>query len=539
MMRTPTRARTTLVLTAVLLFGVCDAFAEAVDFERQAITVALTQEPPNLNSLETTDLVSFFVLGHVMEGLLRYDRRGLLAPGVAESWEVGEREVTFHLRADARWSDGTPVRAGDFLFAWRAIVDPSSAAPYAMIHYPILNAEAIHNGKMPLSSLGVRTPDSRTLVVTLERPCGYFLKLMTHAAFFPVPQQFFDAHRVDYAAEADRLLYNGPFKLTGWTHDASLAMVKNEQYWNRAEIQLREIRVGYITADNRARLNLFHDGRIALVRLDGDTVRDAANYGLKVRTFATGGVSFLRFNVRDGRVTHNRSIRRAIRDVFDPDNFVNRVIAIPGYKPAYSFFPSWVAGVDGKFLGEYPPDRTPVDSLTPAQEIAQARAELGVDRVPQLVMLTVASPTGMKIAEYFQGLLKSELGIDLKIDSQSFKQYLARSMAGDFDLLLSSWYPDFDDIMTYADLMATGNPNNRGGYSSPEYDRYLAIVKGAISQRERMDAAGELQKIIREDAMVLPMAETGSAYVQHPKLRGVVRRVLGADPDYTYAHVIE
>jgi oligopeptide transport system substrate-binding protein len=145
----------------------------------------------------------------------------------------------------------------------------------------------------------------------------------------------------------------------------------------------------------------------------------------------------------------------------------------------------------------------------------------------------------MKIAEYFQGMLKSELGLDLKIDSQSFKQYLAKSMAGDFDLQLSSWYPDFDDIMTYADLNATGNPNNRGGYSNPAYDRYLDVVKSALSQRERMDAAAELQRLIREDAMVLPLAETGSAYVQHPKLEGVVRRVLGADPDYTYARVIE
>ena len=156
-----------------------------------------------------------------------------------------------------------------------------------------------------------------------------------------------------------------------------------------------------------------------------------------------------------------------------------------------------------------------------------------------MVLLTVASPTGNKISEFLQGLLKSKLDIDLRIDSQTFKQYLAKSRNGEFDLLLSSWFPDFDDIMTYADLLGSGNPNNRGGYASEEYDKWLRLVQGATDQRVRMDAAAELQKIIIDEAMVLPMAETGSAYVQHHKLKGVVRRVLGADPDYTYARVVK
>jgi oligopeptide transport system substrate-binding protein len=317
--------------------------------------------------------------------------------------------------------------------------------------------------------------------------------------------------------------------MTAWTHDASLTMEKNPFYWDREQIVLNRIEVGYITADNRTRLNLFRDGRIALVRLDGETVRDAANQKLKVRTFVTGGVAFLRFNVNEGRPMSDLKTRKAIQSIFDPQIFVDRIIAVPGYKPARSFFPSWLKGVDQTFQKEYP--------LAPLPPAASP-GKIDREEVSQLVLLTVASPTGMKISEFFQGLLAARLGLDVRIDSQSFKQYLAKSRAGEFDLLLSSWYPDFDDIMTYADLLATGNPNNRGGYSSPEYDRYLDIVKGALSEKERMDAAGQLQRIIQNEAMVLPMAETGSAYVQHARLKGVVRRVLGADPDYTYARVV-
>jgi len=534
--RTNTKYKTLLVL-CMLLPGIC--FGEAVDFEEQSITIALTQEPPNLNTMQTTDLVSFFVLGHVKEGLLRYDRRGRLVAGVAESWEVDDLEVVFHLRKDARWSDGSQITAHDFVFAWRHIIDPASAAPYASIHYPILNAEAIHKGEKPVTELGVSAPDDLTLKVSLQNRSGYFLKLMVHAAFYPVRAEFFNQQDDRYAAEPENLLYNGPFKLVNWVHGASLTMVKNSEYWDSDSITLNQIKVGYITADNRTRLNLFRDNSVALVRLDGETVKDAASQKLKVRTFVTGGVAFIRFNVRKGNPVENINIRKAIQAVFNPEIFVNRIMAVPGYKPAHTFFPSWLAGVDGKFQQEYPITPVNTDAMHARESIGKAKKELGVSRVPQLILLTVASPTGNKISEFLQGLLKSKLDVDLKIDSQTFKQYLAKSRNGEFDLLLSSWFPDFDDIMTYADLLGSGNPNNRGGYASEEYDNWLKVVQGAADQRERMDAAAQLQEIIRNEVMVLPMAETGSAYVQHNKLKGVVRRVLGADPDYTYARVVQ
>lgn len=512
-------------------------FAAAVNFEAASITVALTQEPPNLDSTKTTDLVSFFVLGHVGEGLVRYDQRGNLAPGVAESWEVTPEKLLFRLRDDARWSNGTPVTAHDFVYAWRMINDPAYAAPYAAIMYPVRNAEKVQKGTLPVSELGVRAIDNATLEVSLESPCGYCVSLMVHAAFYPVNEAFHASAKDTYGAEANQLIYNGPFMLTRWVHGSELVMTKNPQYWNSDEILLNEIDVGYITEDNRTRLNLFRDERIALARLGAETVRDAADQGLRLRTFVSGGMAFLRFNVEDDNLMSDVRIRRAVQLVFDPDEFVNKVIAIPGYKPAYSFFPSWLAGVDGKFIDEYPSERITPDIAEARRLVAEVRAERG-GTLPTVTLLTVTSPTGAKIAEYFQGLIKQRLGIDVRVDQQIFKLYLDKSKNGDFDLALSSWYPDFDDIVTFADLLASWNPNNRGHYSDEEYDRYLEIVVRSPDRAERMRAAAELQRIIREDVPVLPMAETGSAYVQHPRLRGAIRRVLGADPDYTYSRVL-
>lgn len=529
-----------LLLTLTLIFTVTltsDVAAEAVNFERQAITIALTQEPPNLNSLLTTDLVSFFVIGHVQEGLIRYDRRGRPAPGVAERWEQQGKKITFFLRQNAKWSNGTAVTAHDFVFAWRTLNDPKTAAPYASIMRPIKNAEAIQKGDLPPEALGVAAIDDFTLEVNLEKPCGYCISVMNHAAFYPVNEAFYRKAGARYGAEVDTLLYNGPFKMTRWIHDAELKMEKNEHYWNREEIKLQELNVGYITADNRTRLNLFRDGRIALARMGADTVDDAASQGMRLRTFVTGGMAYLRLNHTSASPVSDVRLRRAIQLVFDSDEFVNKVIGIPGYKSVSSFFPSWLNGVEGKFGEEYP--LTPIARDIPAAKalIEEIRAEKG--ELPHLTMLTTTSPTGVKIAEYFQGLFKQHLGIDVKVDQQTFKQYIVKVNRQEFDISLASWYPDFDDIVTYADLLASYNENNSGRFNSKVYDETLEVLLTAEDSETRMAAADKLQKIIQEEVAAIPTAETGSAYLQHPKLRGVMRRVLGADPDYTYARVIE
>ncbi len=522
-----------------LLFFPCLASADAVDFDRQAITIALTQEPPNLNSIRMTDLLSAFIIGHVNEGLLRYDRRGRIAPGVAKSWESTSEKIVFHLRQDAKWSDDSTVNAHDFVFAWRRVNDPQVAAPFAAIMHPLKNAEKVQNGELPVEALGVKAIDEFTLEVMLERSCGYCLSLMTHGTFFPVKEAFFQAQGGKFGAEVEHLLYNGPFMLTQWTHGSSLAMSKNPYYWDAASIQLNEINMDYITEDNRTRLNLFRDGRIALARLGAETVRDASNQGLRLKTFVSGGMAYIWFNHDQDHITSNLKIRKAVQLVFDTNVFVNKVIAIPGYKPAHTFFPSWLNGVSRKFSQEYPPQVIKPDLKRALQLVAEAKQEMGLESLPELTLLTVTSPTGAKIAEYFQGLLNQTLGLKVKVDQQTFKQYLEKSRSGQFDIVLSSWYADFDDIVTFADLLASWNPNNRGRYVNVEYDKWFRILQGSVDLKQRMDAAAHLQQIIIDDVPLLPTAETGSAYVQHPKLKGVIRRVLGQDPDYTFARVVE
>jgi oligopeptide transport system substrate-binding protein len=513
--------------------------ATSADFDSQTITISLTQEPPQLNGMKATDQVSIFMLSHVMEGLVRYDRRGNIVPGVAQRWEMDEKSATFWLRRDARWSDGTPVTAHDFVFAWQNVLNPSTASEYAFILYPLKNAEAINRGELDPSQLGVVAEDDYTLRIQLERPTGYFVKLTAFSTYFPVKESFFKSKGARYGADAQDLLYNGPFRMTEWTHSASLKMVKNEDYWDKDKIILNGINADYITADTRARLNLFVDGKVVYTTLDGETYKDALTKKYRIRRFTTGTILFLEYNHRPGRVTDNLHLRKAIQSVFDTNEMVNKVLATPGNLPGESLFPVWLDGVEDKFRREYPAPIADLDTAKAKEHLELAKKELGLSSLPPLVLLVGDSPTAAKQAEYMQGLLKSKLGLDLKIDIQTFKQRLAKMTSGDFDMVGAGWGPDFDDVMTFGDLFASWNLNNRGRYNNPEYDRLVRVAMDSSEPKIRMDAMGELQQILYDDAAVLPQYEQGVIYLMHPKLKGVVRRVVGADPDFTYARVVK
>jgi oligopeptide transport system substrate-binding protein len=511
----------------------------AVDAQKQRIQIALGEEPPQLNSTKSTDQASFFVLGHVKEGLLRYDKRRRLAPGVAERWEINAEGATFYLRQDARWSDGKAVTAHDFAFSWKLAVDPANASQYAFIMYPIRNAEAVNQGQMPLDSLAVTVVDNHTLKVEFERPCGYFLSLTAFGTYFPVREDFYRSRGERYAADAQDLLFNGPFKLASWVHGASLRLEKNEHYWGREAVKLDIIDAPYMTTDTRARFNLFKDGNIATTGLDSETLKDALAQKYKIRKFADGAVFYLEFNFRDGRLTGNKKLRQAIQAIYDPRELVDKVIAIPGNVPGRSLFPEWLQGVEKSFRKEYPAPEAKVDIAVGRRLLEEARGELGLDAWPPLVLLTGQSPTSAKQAEYLQNLFKETLGLDLKIDKQTFKQRLAKMTSGDFDIVAAGWGPDFNDPMTFGDLFASWNENNRGRYANDGYDRQVRLAQDSADAKTRMQAFAEIQRIIFADVAILPQYERGSVYVQHPKLKGVLRNIIGTDPDYTYARVAE
>lgn len=512
---------------------------EAVDPATGTITLALSTEPPQLDSTRATDMVSGQILGHVMEGLVRYDEFNRIVPGVAERWEIGEVEAVFHLRKDSRWSDGSPVTAHDFVFAWRKALEPATASEYAFILYPIKNARAVNEGELPVTAFGATAVDDHTLAVQLERPIGYFDKLVAFPTYYPIKQDFYEGRDGRYGADAVDLLYNGPFVIERWVHGAQLRMSRNDAYWDRDRIRLNAIDYAYITSDVNATLNLYKDGKVAIAGLDAETLHDALEQRWKLERFNDGSVFFIEFNHRPSRLTSNRNLRKAIQFVVDPAELVYKVIKLPGNTPGESLFPVWLKGVDGYFRQEYPAPEHRVDFARAHDYLERAKQELGLDPLPPLIFLSGDNPAANKQSEYFQEVFASRLGIEVKIDRQIFKQRLAKMTAGEFDMVLAGWGPDYADPLTFGDLFASWNKNNRGAYVSPELDAWVDVAQSSLVPEERMQAFDEIQKIIYDDAVILPNYERGSVFVRNPQLKGVVRRAVGTDPDYTGAYIVD
>ncbi len=511
----------------------------AIDAENDAITIALRTEPPQLDYGRATDSSSLTVLFHTMEGLLTYDDEMALIPGVAERWEIREDGATFWLREDARWSNGEPVTAHDFVFAWRRVQDPATASAYAFIMYPVKNAEAINRGDLPRETLGVRAVSDRILEVEFERPTPYFDKLVAFVTFYPINEAFFESTGGRFGADADMLLYNGPYLMTEWVHSASMRWERNPGYWGDHKGFIDTINVGYITQDVNSRLNLFKDGQIADTQLVPQMLGEAMERRWQIDRSMDGTVFFLQLNFRDGHVTANKNFRKALLLAQDPVEFVYKALKEPSYMPAVSLFPFWIRGAEGYFRQEHPPIPHEYNVAKAREHLELARQELGLEEFPPIHLLADDSPLGTVSSEYFQAVYARNLGLEMRIDKQIFKQRLAKMDAGDFDIVVSGWGPDYDDALTFGDLFSSWNLNNRGRYASPEMDALIRVAQSELDPVKRMEAFAQIQDLVQEDVVIVPMYERGWSYVVDPRLKGFKRRAVGPEVDYTYAWIDE
>jgi oligopeptide transport system substrate-binding protein len=532
--------RKTLLFAAGLAILVSCGGGEHRQDRLARITLYLNTEPPSLNTVVSDDNTSYQIIDHISEGLLAFDLDNRLAPGVAERWEFDpQRGATFHLRHDARWSDGTPVTAGDFIFAWRQAVDPNVGSAYAYIMYPVRNGEAINQGRLPVASLGVSASDDHTLRVELERPTPYFLSLTAFSVYRPINEAFYRRKGGRYAAGAGDLLYNGPFIIKRWIHGADLVLEKNPLYWNRATVAIDEIAYPYFTNDPSTILNLYRDGRISMAALSEQGIKIALQEHYTIRAKDPGVVNFLRFNLKPGRATRSHSLRRAIQAAVNPIELQGRVIGGPGSEAGVSMFPAWIRRrfMDGLALdAALPLDRGAIASL-----LAKAAHEVPGEDVHTLSLLIQDDADSGKLAEYLQQIFAEQLSIKLKIDRQTFKQLLAKTEAADYDLVLSTWAPDFDDPLAYANVLVQRYADGSRMFQDDDVDRAYEIAATSDNAAERNAAFRELHRLVVERIPLIPIIVAGGSqfalYVQDPRLQDVRRSSIAGDPNFNHARL--
>ena len=511
---------------------------KSIDYDKRYLAFNLPDEPKSLDPQLANDNIANMILAHINEGLTRLDASGKPFPAVAEKWTTeGGKIYTFTIRADAKWSDGKPVRAQDFLFGWQRALDPKLSAQYASMLFRIKNAEEINAGKLPMSKLGVKVIDDRTLRVELKNPTSYFLTLLSFSTFYPARSDFVSKHGTQYASNTETLLSNGPFLVSSWKHNSSIKLQKNPSYWNRDKIWLNTIDMPYLIRDQSTEFNMFKDRKFAFVwRIAKEQLPAAQSGKMQIRRFNSGIVWYLRLNTTRPPMS-NAKFRKALQIGIDRDEFARSVQGLPGATGAVGIIPSYMPGFERTYGEEYPINFKDSRHEEAKKLLAEAKKELGLESFGTIKILASDTANARRDMEYFQRYFKEKLGLEVELDFQAFKTRLERTSKLDFDIVNSGWGPDYLDAMTFADLFTSWNANNNTGWSSKTYDNHIKTAMEATDPKRRLDHMHSANELLIEEVPVIPYLEESAVYVQDPRLIGIIRRAVSPDIDFYFARL--
>ncbi len=503
-------------------------------------------EIPSMDSALAEDSVAFNILNNVNEGLFRLNEENVAIPALAEGEPTISEDgltYTFKLR-DAKWSNGTPVTAQDFVFAWQRAIDPATGSPYGpyMMAGTIKNATAISEDKMDKAELGVEATDEKTLVVTLERPVPYFMSLMAFGTFYPQNEAFVTEKGDAYASNSDNLLSNGPFVLTNWDGTGlTWSMEKNPEYWDAETVKLDKINVDVVKEAGTA-VNLYTSGEKDRTGLSGEYAMQYKD-NEEVVNELTPVLFYLKFNQeRNGEETPlaNENIRRAIAMAFNKQDLVDVVLA-NGSLPANYLVPTeFTFDENGADFREVNGDMNEFNAEEAKKFWATGLEEIGQTEVT-LELLGGDSELAKKMDEYLKSQLEGNLeGLTVNLKAVPFGVRLELDEAQDYDIQNSGWGPDYQDPMTFIDLFVTGSSHNLMSYSNPEFDKLIEQAKGDLSQdlAGRWEAMAKAEKIlIEDDAAIAPIYQRGSMSLQKPYVQGIVKHPFGGDYSYKWAFI--
>ncbi len=514
--------------------------------EIQELNLVSSAEIPSMDSVMADDAVSFNYLNNVMEGLYRLNQENIAIPAIAEGDpEVSEDGLTYTFKLrDADWSNGTPITANDFVFAWRRAIDPetgSSYGPYMMAGL-IKNASNISAGEMAKEELGVEAIDEKTLKVTLERPVPYFLSLMAFGTFYPQNEAYFNEKGSSFGKNSDSLIYNGPFVLTEWDGTGlSWSMEKNSTYWDAETVKLEKINVD-VVKETATAVNLYEIGKKDRVGLTGEY---ALQYGdhEEVTKELKPTIYYLKLNQeRGGKKTalSNVKIRKAIAMSFNKEDLTT-VLLGNGSIPGEFLVPKGLTfDVNQQDFRDINGDMNKFNPEEAAKLFAEGMAEEGLTEL-ELELLGNDGELAGNMDAYLKAQMEGNLkGLTISLYPVPFGVKLDKDAAQDYDIQSTGWAPDFQDPITFIELFETGSPQNNMSYSNPTLDKLINQAKNelALDSESRWKVLAEAEKIIvEEDAAIASMYQQGLMALQKPYVHGIISHPFSGDYSYKWAYI--
>ncbi|HCR36584.1 MAG TPA: peptide ABC transporter substrate-binding protein [Opitutae bacterium] len=524
----------TLLITA-LAFSACSQKPTPVaqGNQTQTLLVGNAAEPEELDPHLTTGVTELKIELALFEGLTTQHPQTLAPqPGVAESWAISDdgRTYTFHLRPDARWSNGDPVTAKDFVFSYKRILSPNLGAPYASMLYLIANAELYNLGELKdFNEVGIKAIDSHTLEIKLEQPTPYFLSMLGHMAFYPVhPPTILKFGAIDARGTGwtrpSKITSNGPFMLKDWIVGDCITVIKNPQYHKAAQVKLEEIRF-YPMENMHTEERAFRAGQLHITEtFPGDKLeayRKENSPYLQIHPYL--GIEFYWFNMNRPPF-HDVRVRQALALAINRKALVENV-AKRGQLAAYSMTPPDIGG--------YTSENHLQESVTEAQRLLAEAGYPNGEGFPKVELTFNTSVDRRKIAEAVQAMWKENLNINVSLLNQEWKYFLTTRNEGNYDICRGGGIGDYVDPYTFLELFESSCTNNQGGWSNGEYDLLMEKASRTTDQQKRFEVMQKAESIALEGMPVIPVFYFNSASLVQTSVHGWYPNLLNIHP-YQY-----
>jgi oligopeptide transport system substrate-binding protein len=483
-------------------------------------------DPSTIDPGLAEDIPSMTIARAAFDGLLRLDADGTIKESVAEKYEVSPDGLTytFHLR-DSSWSNGDPVTAQDFEYAWKRVLDPQTASGYAYQLYYLKNGEAFHSGKAKAEDVGVKATDDKTLVVTLEHPAPFFPQLVASVTYLPVNKKVVAGNK-DWAKTPEQYVGNGPFVLKTWEHKSKIVLEKNDKYWDKDRVKLSKLEISMIE-DANTELSMFENGDLdwagsPLSDLPLDAMNALKESG-KMQTQPTAGTYWYIFNTQKPPFT-NKKIRQAFAYAINRQEIVDNVVPFKS-TPALGILPTTMAlKPEGYFKDG--------DVETARKLLAEGMKELGISKLPEIEILYNTSEEHQRIATVIQDQWRKAFGIEVKLRNMENKVRREEMKAGNFQIGRSSWIGDFNDPINFFEVFKGGLNDSK--WTNKEYLDLLEQSAQEQDVHKRTELLKKADAIVMDEMPACPIYYYTYAWVKQDSVKDVVIDALGFI-DFKYA----
>lgn len=516
-----------LLLALAVILAACNFGVSKNEASLKEINLVIPSEPPSLHPQFATDNASNAILQNVFEGLTTI-KDGKVVYAAAKDIQVSEDLLTytFTLR-DAQWSNGDPVTAEDFAYAWKFALNPGNGSKYASIFYPIKGAENYSLGKGREEDLGIKVINEKTLEVTLEHPTPYFLELTAFKTYYPIHKASAEKNDKWYTDAGETYITNGPFTLADWHHSSSITLEKNRKYWDAEHVALNKVNISIVENEATATM-MFDAGEVDFLgapfqTISLDKINEYKDKGILNSTNYAAIYAYI-FNTT-GEFTSNVNIRKALTLAIDRQGLIDNILK-GEQTPALGMVPSTVPGFE-EDRGYFTDNN--IEEAKAALKVGME--ELGINDPSEIqIAISINTSEGHGvIAQYIQEGWHKNLGIDVIIDNSEVQVYLDKLMNLDYDIGRVGWVADYNDAYTFLEQYdSADNGNNVTGWENTEYTALLEQSIAETEEKKRIDLLQQAEAIAMTEFPIAPIYNYTNLYVKKDYVKNMEPNALGS-----------